>query len=200
MLRVSCSPFSIATLFITPFSALGIWCAVHPGKCQQYGICYTYWSWYTVENNGPNFKRHGAKNRACCNMQTVNPPWMSCLKTKRAVFFITFVAWFVSWRCCRSENDSEKSAGGIWCRNSRLCGDLGVGLSRGRCGREGAGSCGCAHQSSRAAPVSQEGPSRGCATDIHPWEEGRGTGDVRMCFQESLDGRISSPLSSVSTL
>lgn len=100
MLSVSCSPFSIATLFITPFSALGIWHAVHPGKCQQYGICYTYWSWYTVENNGPNFKRHGAKNRACCNMQTVNPPWMSCLKTKRAVFFITFVAWFVFWRYC----------------------------------------------------------------------------------------------------
>lgn len=101
MLGVSCSPFSIATLFITPFSALGIWRAVHPGKCQQYGICYTYWSWYTVENNGPNFKRHGAKNRACCNMQTVNLPWMSCLKTKRAVFFITFVAWFVFWRCCK---------------------------------------------------------------------------------------------------
>lgn len=116
MLRVSCSPFSIATLFITPFSALGIWCAVHPGKCQQYGICYTYWSWYTVENNGPNFKRHGAKNRACCNMQTVNPPWMSCLKTKRAVFFITFVAWFVSWRCCRWENDGEMSAGRIFTR------------------------------------------------------------------------------------
>lgn len=101
MLSVSCSPFSIATLFITPFSALGIWHAVHPGKCQQYGICYTYWSWYTVENNGPNFKRHGAKNRACCNMQTVNPPWMSCLKTKRAVFFITFVPWFVSWCYCK---------------------------------------------------------------------------------------------------
>lgn len=90
MLGVSCSPFSIAALLITPFSALGIWHAVHPGKCQQYGICYTYWSWYTVENNGPNFKRHGAKNRACCSMQTVNPPWMSCLKTKRSCIFHGF--------------------------------------------------------------------------------------------------------------
>lgn len=144
MLGVSCSPFSIATLFITPFSALGIWCAVHPGKCQQYGICYTYWSWYTVENNGPNFKRHGAKNRACCNMQTVNPPWMSCLKTKRAVFFITFVAWFVSWRCCRLENDGEMSAGGIFARLMlefqalwRLGGRLAQRSVRAGGGREG---------------------------------------------------------------
>lgn len=101
MLGVSCSPFSIATLFITPFSALGIWHAVHPGKCQQYGICYTYWSWYTVENNGPNFKRHGAKNRACCNTPTVNPPWMSCLKTKKLYFLLVLWLWFVFRRCRR---------------------------------------------------------------------------------------------------
>lgn len=173
MLGVSCSPFSIATLFITPFSALGIWCAVHPGKCQQYGICYTYWSWYTVENNGPNFKRHRAKNRACCNMQTVNPPWMSCLKTKRAVFFITFVAWFVSWRCCRSENDGEMSAGGIFTRlmlEFQALWRLGGRAGRREQGRQGA--VGPAQQCSRAAPVSQDGPSRDCAADIHPWEEG----------------------------
>lgn len=206
MLRVSCSPFSIATLFITPFSALGIWCAVHPGKCQQYGICYTYWSWYTVENNGPNFKRHGAKNRACCNMQTVNPPWMSCLKTKRAVFFITFVAWFVSWRCCRWENDGEMSAGGIFTRLMLefqalwgLGGRLGQGSVRAGGSREG-------RELWDVPPVLQGCPCEpGWAQQglsyRHP-SVGRGTGmrDVRMRFQESLDGRISSPLSSVSTL
>lgn len=115
MLGGSCSPFSIATLFITPFSALGIWHAVHPGKCQQYGICYTYWSWYTVENNGPNFKRHSAKNRACCNMQTANPPWMSCLKTRRAVVFVPPVARGASAFC---------TAETLWsggCRWGHLC-------------------------------------------------------------------------------
>lgn len=209
MLGVSCSPFSIATLFITPFSALGIWCAVHPGKCQQYGICYTYWSWYTVENNGPNFKRHGAKNRACCNMQTVNPPWMSCLKTKRAVFFITFVAWFVSWHCCRLENDGEMSAGGIFARLMlefqalwRLGGRLAqVGwVGAGRKGAGKAGSCGTCLPVLQGCPCEPGWAWQGLCYRHPSAGRGTGTGDVRMRFQESLEGRISSPLSSVSTL
>lgn len=199
MLGVSCSPFSIATLFITPFSALGIWHAVHPGKCQQYGICYTYWSWYTVENNGPNFKRHGAKNRACCNMQTVNPPWMSCLKTKRAVFFITFVAWFVSWCYCKLKKHFGQMRTG-WIFPCLVlvpwypCSGAGDRVGKSVCGQGGAVGPAC--------DVSQGGDRQRQRYVLLTLSTGRGMemGDVLMNSQESLEGHISSPLSSVSTL
>ena len=119
---------------------------------------------------------------------------MSCLKTKRAVFFITFVAWFVFWRYCKLKilrsdeyrldlhppdagtTDSVETWGSA-------CTQTVAGLVRVCAGKREqagkAGSCGTCPPGTpmpRAAHVSRGGDRQGCVlpTPIRGKRDGDG--------------------------